>query len=94
MTEDESRKQFEAWVSSLPFEYEVCLSTDFAWQAWQSARTSEPVQYAAFWKSSGKMIHGRIFEGLGDAIAYRKLQFERHKIEIREIRISVGEVVK
>jgi hypothetical protein len=52
MTENESRKQFEAWVSSPPFEYDterypedsacpecyVSPAVDFAWQAWQAAR--------------------------------------------------------
>ena len=108
MTEDESRKQFEAWVSSPPFEYDIerypedsawpeCYvspAVDFAWQAVQAARTSEPVQYAAFWKTSGKMIHGRMFEELDDAVEYRKRQFEQYRIEIRKIRISVGEVVR
>jgi hypothetical protein len=54
MTEHESRKQFEAWVSSPPYEYDVerypedaswpgsymNLGTDLAWQAWQEARKS------------------------------------------------------
>ena len=107
MTEDESRKQFEQWISSPPYEYDIerypengdwpgsymHLGTDLAWQAVQAARTSEPVQYAAFWKSSGKMIPGRIFTDIGDAIEYRKRQFEQYRIEIRGIRINVGEVV-
>lgn len=108
MTEDESRKQFETWISSPPYEYDIerypknsdwpgsymSLGTDLAWQAWQAARTSEPVQYVPFWRSSGKMILGRMFTDLNAAHEYRKLQYEPHKIEIREIRISVGEVVK
>jgi hypothetical protein len=58
MTEDESRKQFEAWVSGPPFEYDVDrypensawpgsymhLGTDHAWHAWQEAR--KPVEAA------------------------------------------------
>jgi hypothetical protein len=108
MTEDESRKQFEAWISGPPFEYDIerypenrdwagsymNLGTDLAWHAWQAARTGETVQYAAFWKSSGNMIPSRMFTELGDAVEYRKRQFEQYKIEIRKIRISVGEVVK
>jgi hypothetical protein len=35
-----------------------------------------------------------MFEELDDAVEYRKRQFEQYRIEIRKIRISVGEVVR
>jgi hypothetical protein len=55
MTEDESRKQFEAWISGPPYEYDVerhadnhamwpngylSATVDFAWITWQEARKS------------------------------------------------------
>jgi hypothetical protein len=53
MTEDESRKQFEAWISGPPFEHHVSryrsdgfwtgvymsAQVDLAWQAWQARKT-------------------------------------------------------
>jgi hypothetical protein len=58
MTEDESRKQFEQWVSGPPFEHcvkryaddtylagqYVDIVVDFAWITWQEAR--KPVEAA------------------------------------------------
>jgi hypothetical protein len=58
MTEDESRKQFEAFISGPPFEYDIeryaedgdwpgsymHLGTDLAWHTWQEAR--KPVEAA------------------------------------------------
>ena len=52
MTEQESRQQFEQWISGPPFEHcvkryaddtylagqYVDIAVDFAWQAWQAAR--------------------------------------------------------
>jgi len=113
MTEDESRKQFEAWISGPPFEYDVerypedsawpgsymNLGTDLAWQAWQAAHPVHTVAYGLFWKSNStpnaaKLIRDRLYWDLESAKQRRSEIFERHKIEIREIRIRLGEVVK
>jgi hypothetical protein len=113
MTEDESRKQFEAWISAPPFEYDVerytehsawpgsymNLGTDLAWQAWQAAHTGHTVAYGLFWKSNStpnaaKLMSDRLHWDLESARQRRSLQLERNKIEIREIRVTVGEVVE
>jgi hypothetical protein len=70
-----------------------------AWQAWQAAHAGHTVAYGLFWKNqstpnAAKLISDRLYWALESAKERRSEIFERHKIEIREIRISVGEVVQ
>ena len=113
MTENESRKQFEALISSAPFEYNIDrfpkksawpgsyieIPVDLAWQVWQAAHAGHTVAYGLFWKNqstpnAAKLIRDRLYWSLESAKERRSEIFERNKIEIREIQISVGEVVE